>query len=168
MNMCIAAVCMFQTTIISGSSVTHRDPAAPGHLGRALQISIAQTGYMMSASLQCCYLLIEQDPDLKALRDRREWLDAMERARGGVSSKAYASARAESKSPFRLVRLLTFGGLGAGAGIGLFIIISRLITALRGRRYLKRWKCRNNLSLAPSHKQTACSYRGCRGTAPWT
>lgn len=79
----------------------------------------------------------EQDPDLKALRDRREWLDAMERARGGVSSKAYASARAESKSPFRLVRLLTFGGLGAGAGIGLAIIISRLITALKGRRYLK-------------------------------
>ena len=74
----------------------------------------------------------EQDPDLKALRDRREWLDAMEKARGGVSSKAYASARAESKSPFRLVRLLTFGGLGAGAGIGLAIIISRLITALKG------------------------------------
>ncbi|CAL5219467.1 g1302 [Coccomyxa viridis] len=73
-----------------------------------------------------------KDPDLKALRDRREWLDAVEKARGGVSSSAYANARAESKSPFRLVRLLTFGGLGAGAGIGLFIIISRLITALRG------------------------------------
>ena len=92
----------------------------------------------MSADLAISAVLVEQDPDLKALRDRREWLNAMERARGGVSSKAYASARAESKSPFRLVRLLTFGGLGAGAGIGLFIIISRLITALRGRRNLQR------------------------------
>lgn len=78
------------------------------------------------------YSLGVQDPDLRALRDRREWLDAVERARGGVSGKAYANARAESKSPFRLVRLLTFGGLGAGAGIGLFIIIGRLIGALKG------------------------------------
>ena len=74
----------------------------------------------------CCV----QDPDLRALRDRREWPDAMERTKGGVSGKAYASARAESKSPFRLVRLLTFGGLGAGAGIGLFIILGRLFSAL--------------------------------------
>ena len=81
--------------------------------------------------------LAAQDPDLKALRDRREWLDAVEKARGGVSGKAYANARAESKSPFRLVRLLLFGGLGAGAGIGLFIIISRLITAFRGRTTLE-------------------------------
>ena len=89
---------------------------------------------VLAARLWLCKTvsLAAQDPDLKALRDRREWLDAVEKARGGVSSKAYANARAESKSPFRLVRLLTFGGLGAGAGIGLFIIISRLITALRG------------------------------------
>ena len=78
--------------------------------------------------LLCC----GQDPDLKALRDRREWLDAVEKARGGVSGKAYANARAESKSPFRLIRLLTFGGLGAGAGIGLAIIIGRLLSALKG------------------------------------
>ena len=79
-------------------------------------------------SWPCC----AQDPDLRALRDRREWLEAVERTKGGVSGKAYASARAESKSPFRLVRLLTFGGLGAGAGIGLLIILGRLLSAVKG------------------------------------
>lgn len=74
-----------------------------------------------------------QDPDLRALRERREWLDALETAKGGVSTRALVGARAEARAPFRLARLFIFGGLGAGAGLGLFIIASRLIAALKGK-----------------------------------
>jgi len=77
-----------------------------------------------------------QDPDLKALRERREWLSAIETAKGGVSTKAQIRARTEAKAPFRAVRLFVFGGLGAGAALGLFIITGRLIAALKGERKL--------------------------------
>jgi hypothetical protein len=79
-----------------------------------------------------------QDPDLRALRERREWLDALEKAKGGVSTRALVGARAEARAPFRLARLFLFGGLGAGAAIGLFIITSRLVAALKGDSPLKR------------------------------
>ncbi|KAK9909916.1 hypothetical protein WJX75_009447 [Coccomyxa subellipsoidea] len=73
-----------------------------------------------------------KDPDLRALRERREWLDALEKAKGGVSNRALVGARAEAKAPFRLARLFTFGGLGAGAALGLAVIVGRLIAALKG------------------------------------
>ena len=77
-----------------------------------------------------------QDPDLAALRERREWLDAVEVMRGGVSTKALVGARVEARAPFRLARLFLFGGLGGGAGVGLIIIAGRLISALKGARGL--------------------------------
>lgn len=73
-----------------------------------------------------------QDPDLKELRERREWLDVLEEARGGLGTATFISMRAETKAPFRLARIFIFGGLGAGAGLGLFIITTRLIAALAG------------------------------------
>ena len=72
------------------------------------------------------------DPDLRALRERVEWLDALEVARGGVTSGALVQARAETRAPFRALRLFLAGGLGAGAGLGLLIIGARLVSALQG------------------------------------
>ena len=69
---------------------------------------------------------------MRALRERREWLDAVEKAKGGVSTRALIGARAEAKAPFRLARLFIFGGLGAGAALGLAVIAGRLIQALKG------------------------------------
>lgn len=69
---------------------------------------------------------------MRALRERREWLDALEKAKGGVSNRALIGARAEAKAPFRLARLFIFGGLGAGAALGLAVIAGRLIAALKG------------------------------------
>lgn len=85
-----------------------------------------------------------QDPDLRALRERREWLDALEKAKGGVSTRALVGARAEAKAPFRLARLFIFGGLGAGAALGLVVITGRLIAALKG------------LILLPSYQKCDC------------
>ncbi len=73
-----------------------------------------------------------QDPDLRALRERREWLDTTGAAVGGVSSRALVSARTELRAPLRLARLWASGGLAAGAGLGLLIITGRLISSLRG------------------------------------
>jgi hypothetical protein len=73
-----------------------------------------------------------RDPDLARLRERREWLDALEVARGGVSAATLVRARTEARAPFRLLRLFLAGGLGAGAGLGLLIISARLAAALQG------------------------------------
>lgn len=72
------------------------------------------------------------DPDLRRLRERREWIDLLEEAKGGVTAGAVVRARAEAKSPFRGLRLFLFGGLGAGAGLGLLIIVARVVQAARG------------------------------------
>jgi tetratricopeptide (TPR) repeat protein len=72
------------------------------------------------------------DPDLGALRERREWMDVLERATGGVSGSSYVKLRSEAKAPFRLTRILLFGALLAGASLGLLIISTRLLSALQG------------------------------------
>jgi hypothetical protein len=73
-----------------------------------------------------------RDPDLARLRERREWLDALDVARGGVSAGTLVRARTEARAPFRLLRLFLAGGIGAGAALGLAIIGARLAAALRG------------------------------------
>jgi len=73
-----------------------------------------------------------RDPDLARLRERREWLDALEVARGGVTAATLVKARTEARAPFRLLRLFLAGGLGAGAGLGLVIITTRLASAIKG------------------------------------
>ena len=42
--------------------------------------------------------------------------------------------RAEAQEPFRFFKLYLFGGLAAGAGLGLFIIGTRLVKAVPGGR----------------------------------
>lgn len=73
-----------------------------------------------------------KDPDLRRLRERREWIDLLELAKGGVTTGAVVRARAEAKSPFRGLRLFLFGGLGAGAGLGLLIIVAKVVQAVQG------------------------------------
>ena len=36
------------------------------------------------------------------------------------------------QAPFRFVRIVLFGGLTAGAGLGLIVILGRLVQSLRG------------------------------------
>ena len=57
---------------------------------------------------------------------------ANEEVAGFRSNRALSNLRAEAKEPFRFFKLYLFGGLGAGAFIGLIIILSRLAAALQG------------------------------------
>lgn len=84
-----------------------------------------------------------QDADLEQLRETREWLDALDTMKGGLSSRSVAGLRAEAKAPFRLARILTFQGLFAGAAIGLVISSTRLFAALTGaisHRHFPAWQ----------------------------
>lgn len=69
---------------------------------------------------------------MRPLRERREWRDAVENMEGGVSKKTLIDVRAEQKAPFRLFRLIIVSGLGAGALLGLIIIVTRLVSAIKG------------------------------------
>lgn len=73
-----------------------------------------------------------QDEDLVQLRERREWLDAVSQMKGGVSRSSKIGLRTEARAPFRLPRIVLFGGLSAGAGLGLLVITFRLVKALQG------------------------------------
>ncbi|PRW20574.1 LOW PSII ACCUMULATION chloroplastic [Chlorella sorokiniana] len=73
-----------------------------------------------------------KDPDLEALRERREWLDGLDNMRGGINEQTYVQLRSEAKAPFRLTRIIFLGGLAVGAALGLFIITGRLLAALAG------------------------------------
>lgn len=73
-----------------------------------------------------------KDDDLTELRDRREWLDALANIKGGMTTEQRAELRSEAKAPFRFPRLVVFGALLAGAGLGLIIITTRLVSAIQG------------------------------------
>ncbi|CAD7695268.1 unnamed protein product [Ostreobium quekettii] len=73
-----------------------------------------------------------EDGDLEELRDTREWREALAMMKGGLTEEQRVKLRAETKAPFRLPRLYLFGGLLAGAGFGLLIILARLAAALKG------------------------------------
>ncbi len=73
-----------------------------------------------------------RDPDLSALRDRREWVELLGRVSGGIGNEGYAKLRAEASSPFQFVRLFLFGGLSAGAALGGIVSTARLAAAFGG------------------------------------
>lgn len=73
-----------------------------------------------------------QDDDLAPLRERREWLQALSKLKGGLSDEAYLQLRSEAKAPFRTARLIILGGLLAGAAVGLLIILTRLAAVVGG------------------------------------
>ncbi|GIL43550.1 hypothetical protein Vafri_1251 [Volvox africanus] len=73
-----------------------------------------------------------KDEDLSQLRERREWIDALTRVKGGISRSTKVDLRTEAKAPFRLPRIILFGGLLGSAAIGLVIIVFRLVKSLQG------------------------------------
>ncbi|KIY97927.1 hypothetical protein MNEG_10037 [Monoraphidium neglectum] len=56
----------------------------------------------------------------------------MTEAKGGLSREQKINLRTEAKAPFRFARTFIFGGLAGGAGLGLIVIIGRLVQSLRG------------------------------------
>lgn len=73
-----------------------------------------------------------QDDDLRALRERREWLEVKDTLIGSLPTSTRTTLRAEAKAPFRLARTFVFGGLGLGAAVGLAIISTRLVAIFGG------------------------------------
>ncbi|KAL3152224.1 hypothetical protein ABBQ32_001308 [Trebouxia sp. C0010 RCD-2024] len=78
------------------------------------------------------YAIALKDPDLKQLRDRREWLDATENMKGGVSKAGLVELRSEAKAPFRLIRMFLTFGAGAAAVVSLGITLFALKNVLQG------------------------------------
>ena len=76
-----------------------------------------------------------QDPDLAPLRERREWLDALDVLQGGVTSKGIVKLRTEARAPFRLTRLIFTGGFTLSAVVGVVLLAPRLFTAVKGARH---------------------------------
>jgi hypothetical protein len=74
-----------------------------------------------------------KDPDMEVFRGTPQYDEmAAEEVKGFRSNKAIASLRAEAQEPFRFLKLYIFGGLAAGAALGLIIILTRLAAALKG------------------------------------
>lgn len=73
-----------------------------------------------------------QDPDLRQLRERREWLDATENIKGAVSKAGLVELRSEAKAPFRLIRMFLTLGAGAAAVVSLGITLYALKGVLQG------------------------------------
>lgn len=79
------------------------------------------------------YSTVMSDDDLEPYRMSRSFDDVANNLKGGVASdEQYNKFRVEARSPFRTFRLFALGGLDAGAGIGLLIILTRLAAALNG------------------------------------
>lgn len=78
------------------------------------------------------YAVALKDPDLRQLRERREWLDASENIKGGVSKAGLVELRSEAKAPFRLIRMFLTLGAGAAAVVSLAITVYALKGALQG------------------------------------
>eukprot|EP00210_Caulerpa_lentillifera_P002744 g2623.t1 len=88
------------------------------------QLVVAIKDYRVSIEIP------KNDKDLTELRKRREWEDVLARVPGSMTTEMKYNMISELRSPFRLFRFWIFGGLAAGAGIGLLIITSSLISAI--------------------------------------
>ncbi|OUS46515.1 hypothetical protein BE221DRAFT_192005 [Ostreococcus tauri] len=73
------------------------------------------------------FKVLMDDPDLDAFRSTTQYGEV-----AAAGSNTMVNLRAEAQEPFRFFKLYLFGGLAAGAGLGLFIIGTRLVKALQG------------------------------------
>ena len=73
-----------------------------------------------------------QDLDMAPLRERPEWEEALGKMKGVMTSSMRYNMIGELRSPFRLFRFWTLGGLSIGAGVGLLFITTNLIKAITG------------------------------------
>lgn len=80
------------------------------------------------------FMVALKDDDLARLRERKEFEKVINEVagRGGIDEGQYIKMRQEAKSPFMFARTVIFGGLTAGAGLGLLVITGRLVAALKG------------------------------------
>lgn len=79
------------------------------------------------------FSVVLKDPDMEVFRGTPQYDEmAAAEVKGFRSNKAIASLRAEAQEPFRFFKLYVFGGLAAGAALGLVIILSRLAEGLSG------------------------------------
>ena len=72
------------------------------------------------------------DPDMEVFRGTPQYAAMEDDVRGFRSNASIANLKAEAQEPFRFFKLYAFGGLGAGAFIGLLIILTRLAAAIKG------------------------------------
>jgi len=75
------------------------------------------------------YKTLIQDPDLAAMKALPIFDELSDQLKGGSTEAQQIKLRAESKSPFRLFRLIAAGGGSVGAFIALFTTIPALIKA---------------------------------------
>jgi tetratricopeptide (TPR) repeat protein len=78
------------------------------------------------------FKVLMNDPDLDAFRTSTQYNEVAAAVKGGRGASTMVNLRAEAQEPFRFLKLYLFGGLASGAGLGLFIIGTRLIKALQG------------------------------------
>ena len=79
------------------------------------------------------FSVVLKDPDMEVFRGTPQYEEmAAEEVKGFRSNKSVQKLKAEAQEPFRFFKLYAFGGLGAGAFIGLIIILTRLSAAIKG------------------------------------
>ena len=78
------------------------------------------------------FSVVLKDPDMEVFRGTPQYEAMSEDVKGFRSNQGIAKLKAEAQEPFRFFKLYAFGGLGAGAFIGLIIILTRLAAALKG------------------------------------
>ena len=78
------------------------------------------------------FKVLMNDPDLDTFRASAEYSEVAAAVKGGLDASAMVNLRAEAQEPFRFIKLYLFGGLAAGAGLGLFIIGTRLVKTMQG------------------------------------
>ena len=78
------------------------------------------------------FSVVLRDSDMEVFRGTPQYEEMADEVKGFRSGASIAKLKAEAQEPFRFFKLYAFGGLGAGAFVGLLIILSRLSAALAG------------------------------------
>ena len=78
------------------------------------------------------FSVVLKDSDMEVFRGTPQYEEMADEVKGFRSGASIAKLKAEAQEPFRFFKLYAFGGLGAGAFVGLLIILSRLSAAVAG------------------------------------
>jgi hypothetical protein len=79
------------------------------------------------------FRVLQRDDDLAKFRNTEQFEEIdVEYGDGKEKQAAQAKLRAEAAEPFRFLKLFLFGSLASGAAVGLLIILSRLVQAVKG------------------------------------
>jgi hypothetical protein len=78
------------------------------------------------------FSVVLKDSDMEVFRGTPQYEEMADEVKGFRSGASIAKLKAEAQEPFRFFKLYAFGGLGAGAFVGLIIILTRLSAAVAG------------------------------------